>query len=140
MSSPFVLDGSTTVSWCFEELQTPYAVAILQRLAAGAEVHVPHVWPLEVSNALLKAQGRRHITREEFCQYIEQLAALHVRVDLEGAARAFTDVIMLAERYQLSTYDASYLELAHRLGVALATGDKNLIQAARALRVSVLQL
>ena len=135
MTSSFVLDGSTAVSWCFEELQTPYAVATLRRISHGAEVHVPHIWPLEVANALVKALRRQHITREELHEYTRQLAALRVQVDFEGAARAFTSIVALAERYQLTTYDAAYLELALRREVPLATGDKNLMQAAQAVKV-----
>ena len=36
----------------------------------------------------------------------------------------------------LTAYDAAYLELAFRLGVALATQDHDLIKAAKALKVS----
>ena len=41
-----VLDASTAVSWCFEETQTPYAMAVLALISEGAEVHVPHIWRL----------------------------------------------------------------------------------------------
>jgi predicted nucleic acid-binding protein len=54
---------------------------------------------------------------------------------MEAAARAFGGVLELAERHQLTTYDASYLELAQRLGLEIATDDGNLIQAAAAVRV-----
>jgi predicted nucleic acid-binding protein len=135
--SSFVLDASTAVSWCFEEVQTPYAMAILERIAEGSEVHVPLIWPLEVTNALIKALRRRHITREELFDYAQQLAGLRVKVDLEAAARAFGEVLALAERRQLTTYDAAYLELAQRLGLEIATADGNLIQAAAAEKVPV---
>ena len=55
----------------------------MDRVSEGAEIHVPHIWPLEVTNALVKALRRKHITREEL--FI---------------------VLRLAERYQLTTYDA----------------------------------
>ena len=63
--SSFVLDASIAISWCFKEVQTPYALAVLKEVADGADVHVPHVWPLEVTNALVKALRRKQITREE---------------------------------------------------------------------------
>ncbi len=49
-----VLDASVAVSWCFEETQTPYAIEVLRLISEGTEVHVPHIWPLEVANALVK--------------------------------------------------------------------------------------
>jgi predicted nucleic acid-binding protein len=88
----------------------------LERLAEGAEVHVPHIWPLDVTNALVKALRRQHITREELFEYALQLGGLRVKVDFEAAPRAFEDVLALAERFQLTTYDACYLELAQRRG------------------------
>jgi len=139
VTNSFVLDGSTAVSWCFEELQTPHAVAALQQISRGAEVYVPHIWPLEVTNALVKAFRRQHITREELYEYAKQLAALRVQVDFDGAARTFTSIVTLAERHQLTTYDAAYLELALRRGVPLATGDKNLVQAAQAVKVPLFE-
>jgi predicted nucleic acid-binding protein len=46
---------------------------------------------------------------------------------------------ILATRHRLSTYDASYLELALRLGLPLATTDKRLRAAARAAGVALAQ-
>ena len=135
-----VLDASTAVSWCFEETQTPYAVAVLGAISEGAEVHVPHIWPREVTNAFVKALRRQQITRDELFDYARQLSCLQAQVDFDQSAeRTFTDVLALAERYQLTTYDAAYLELARRRGFPLATSDGNMLQAAGAIRVAIFQ-
>jgi predicted nucleic acid-binding protein len=47
------------------------------------------------------------------------------------AARSLTEILQLARRYRLSSYDASYLELALRKGLPLATLDADLAKAAR---------
>ena len=39
--------------------------------------------------------------------------------------------MQLARRYKISAYDAAYLELALRTGLALATLDEKLLKAAR---------
>lgn len=133
-----VLDASVAVSWCFEETQTPYSIAVLGLISEGTEVHVPHLWPLEVTNALVKAFRRQQITRDELFDYARQLASLRVQVDIDQIAeRAFNQVLLLAERYQLTTYDAAYLELAQRRELPLATADTNLVQAAGAAKVEV---
>jgi len=73
-----------------------------------------------------------------FFDYASQMATVRFSVDLDlPAERAFGQVLALAERYQLTTYDASYLELAQRRGLPLATVDKNLAQAASAVRVEI---
>lgn len=133
--SAFVLDASTAISWCFQESDTSYTRAVADALARGAEVYVPHVWPLEVTNVLLKFLRQRKITREEFDEYLRQLETLGVRVDSEEVAdRAFGTTLALAIRHQLTSYDASYLELARRLSLPMATADRNLLQAARQTR------
>jgi predicted nucleic acid-binding protein len=109
-------------------------------VSEGAEAHVPLIWGLEVTNALVKALRRQQITRQELLEYARQLAGLDVKVDFEAANHAFDHVLSLAERYQLTTYDASYLELAQRRGLAIATTDGNLIQAAGAVKVAVVNL
>jgi predicted nucleic acid-binding protein len=49
-----------------------------------------------------------------------------------------TTVVMLARRHRLTVYDASYLELALRLGLPLASLDGELRQAAIACGVALL--
>jgi predicted nucleic acid-binding protein len=56
-----------------------------------------------------------------------------VDIDVDPAtfAQALSDTLQLARRYKLSSYDASYLELALRLGMPLATLDEDLQKAAK---------
>ena len=84
---------------------------------------MPLIWPLEVANALVKAFRRKHITRNELFEYAQRLGELRIAVDQEAAARAFAEVLVLAERYQLTTYDAAYVELAKRRSLPIATAD-----------------
>lgn len=133
--SLLVLDASVAVSWCFEEAQTSYANSVLSAISDGTETVVPQVWPLEVANALLKAFRRKILTREELQQYALWFSELSLSIDSDGTNRTFDSVVNLAERYQLTSYDASYLELAKRRGAALATADTNMIQAASAIGV-----
>jgi len=63
---------------------------------------------------------------------------LPILVDTETADRAWTATVELAERFQLSLYDAAYLELALRRKLPLATLDAVLIRAAKASGATVL--
>jgi predicted nucleic acid-binding protein len=51
---------------------------------------------------------------------------LPIRVDDETATRAWSDILHVARSYQVSAYDAAYLELAIRLGLPLASLDDKL--------------
>ena len=133
----FVLDASVAVAWCFDDESTPKAWALLDRLHI-APAHVPALWALEIGNILLGAEKRQRITQARTVEFLGILGDLDIRVDPELPGRAFRDVLPLAREQRLTTYDATYLELAMRLGLPLATKDKALARAAAALRIKTL--
>ncbi|MBN1273661.1 MAG: type II toxin-antitoxin system VapC family toxin [Candidatus Aminicenantes bacterium] len=49
------------------------------------------------------------------------------------------DLIRVGRSHRLSSYDASYLDLAMRKGLPLATLDKNLHKAAKSVNVPLLK-
>ena len=49
------------------------------------------------------------------------------------------DIFALARKHKLSSYDASYLDLAMRKGLPIATLDKNLLAAAKRSKVPILK-
>jgi predicted nucleic acid-binding protein len=111
---------------------------LLDRLRGGTAA-VPILWPLEVSNVLALAERRRRITSAESAQLIALLGTLEIVIDAEAESLAFTRILDLAREQRLTAYDASYLELAMRLGVPLASKDRDLCDAAERLGVSVLR-
>jgi predicted nucleic acid-binding protein len=127
------------MAWCFEDETNPYSESLLARLEADQEALVPSLWPLEVANALVRAKQRGRVTETQIIGFLEDLGEFAIRVDTQGIDRALTEVRFLAEQYQLTSYDAAYLELAMRTGVPLATLDERLRQAALAAGVSVVQ-
>jgi predicted nucleic acid-binding protein len=133
----FVLDASVAVAWCFDDESTPAAWALLDRLGT-APGHVPALWALEIGNILLGAERRRRITQARTVEFLGILGELDIRVDPDFPGRAFRDVLPLARERRLTTYDATYLELAMRLGLPLATKDAALARAATALRIKTL--
>ena len=105
---------------------------ICLRTAPG---YVPAVWELEIGNILLAAEKRRRITQARAVEFLGILGELDIRVDPDLPGRGFRDVLPLAREQRLTTYDVSYLELAMRLGLPLATKDSALARAAAALRI-----
>jgi predicted nucleic acid-binding protein len=133
----FVLDASVAVAWCFDDESTPAASALLDRLRT-APGHVPALWALEIGNILLGAERQRRISWARAVEFLGILGDLDIRVDPDVPGRAFRDVLPIARERRLTTYDASYLELAMRLGLPLATKDAALARAAKAFRVKTL--
>lgn len=123
-----------TAAWVFEDETTAYTEAVLEMLAAGEAV-VPAIWPLEVANVLLYAERRRRLTRAKVAVFLAALQGFSIAVDTDGPSRAFGEILSIAREHGLSTYDASYLDLAMRAGAPLATLDKNLRRAAAEIGV-----
>lgn len=68
-------------------------------------------------------------------EVIEQVAALPIMVDRDTPGPAA--ILTLALRYDLTSYDAAYLELALHLQLPIATQDAALMEAARAAGVGL---
>jgi hypothetical protein len=86
----FVLDGSVTLTWCFEDETDPYADAVEDALVASAAV-VPSLWRLEVANGLLMGERRRRINEAKVSALLAALQALPIAVDDETVVRAWQD-------------------------------------------------
>ncbi len=92
---------------------------------------VPVTWGLEVANVIAGAEAKNLATEARSAEFLEMLEDLDIDVDSATFAHAMSDTLQLARRYRLSAYDASYLELALRLGIPLATLDVDLQGAAK---------
>jgi predicted nucleic acid-binding protein len=123
----FVIDTSIAMAWCFEDEATEATDAVLDRLRDD-EAAVPAIWPLEVANVLLVAERRGRLSEAQASRFLELLTQLPIEVD--DAPRDLGGIVAAGRRHKLSSYDASYLVLAERLGVSLATLDRRLAKAA----------
>jgi predicted nucleic acid-binding protein len=133
----FVLDNSVALTWCFEDERTPATTALLEQVGQSGAL-APMLWPLEALNALLVGERRGRLDAAKRRALAGFLAALPVKLDDETAGQAWTATADLAERFNLSSYDAAYLELAHRRNLPLASLDRELRTAAGALGLTVL--
>ena len=133
----FVVDCSIAVSWLLEDEATPRTDALLDRLRNDG-AHAPSVWRLELGNALAQAERRGRISSARVAAYLDIVDRLPIITDMETESRAFREILALARRLDLTTYDAAYLELAMRREAESVTLDKALIRAARRVSVSVL--
>jgi predicted nucleic acid-binding protein len=125
------------VAWWFEDQSTPYTDAVLQAVIDGAAIVVPAIWKLEVVNTLVVAERRKKVAPEKSAAFVRDLQKFTITVDFEGLDRVFSTVLAQARLYQRSAYDASYLELAQRRGLPLATRDQPLGKAAQELGISL---
>jgi predicted nucleic acid-binding protein len=130
----FVLDNSVVMRWLFGDgspQDRAYAERVLDLLLVeGNLAWVPGIWPLEVGNVLLRAEAKGLLTEARASEFLGALQAMSIQTDGQTSTQALTSTLQLACWHRLSSYDAAYLELALRQGLALATLDTDLQRAA----------
>lgn len=124
----FVLDASVALRWyCGDgsEVDAAYAMRVLESLGEGTAV-VPSIWGLELANVIAKTEAQGLAPEARSVRFLALVRSLGIVCDEQTHERACSETLNLARRYQLSAYDAAYLELALRLSLPLATLDGGL--------------
>jgi predicted nucleic acid-binding protein len=132
-----VIDASLTMTWYFDDETTPATEAVLDRVSEVGAI-VPGFWRLEVANAFQSALRRKRVSREYRDESLAELAQLPIAIDADTDTYAWTRTLRIAERFGLTIYDATYLELAQRRSLPLATLDNELRGFAATLDVTLL--
>ena len=134
--SPFVLDCSVAMAWCFDDESNAYTDAALEKTSIEGAL-VPSIWPLEIQNVLLVAERRSRIEQAQSARFLEVIGALPIHIDREHAEWQLGNLMAIARELKLSAYDSAYVELAMRQGAMLATLDKKLQKAAQKVGITI---
>ena len=130
-----VVDNSVFLAWCLADGEEPTASGAMQQVAeAGGGA--PRIWWYELRNALLVNERRGRIFSQQVSATLADSLALGISMDDQHDESRLLEI---ARRYELSVYDAAYLEVAFRRGFPLATLDPRLREAAQATGVAVVQ-
>ena len=130
MENKFVIDNSIVMAWCFRDESSKYADIILDSLKEY-EAIVPAIWPLEVGNVVLSAERSKRLTEADSIRFLNLISELPIIVNQESPDRMLKEIFALARECYISSYDASYLDLAMRNGFPIATQDLGLKKAAK---------
>jgi predicted nucleic acid-binding protein len=123
---PFVLDASVAGPWILADEPSETAARIANRLL-NEDALVPALWWYEVRNLLVVCERRGRLNRSDSDLFLSRLSKFPIQVD---TGVDWDETMRLARKHQLTVYDASYLELAIRNGVPLATLDGAVQRAA----------
>lgn len=129
-----VLDASFTFQWLLEDEASPEGDAALASIRVGGAA-VPALWPVEITNVLGMAERRGRLTPDGVVDALALLRSLALDVARPPALADVGGVLELMRRHRLTAYDATYLELAIRLRLPLATKDRELVAAAPVVNV-----
>ena len=116
----FVLDASVALGWVVGKQATAYSRSM--RLRARREpYHAPALLRLEVVNALRSLERRRAISSDSATAAIDILDRMQPVI--HEATMPLVDLLRLARKFDLSSYDANYLALALELKMPIACSD-----------------
>jgi len=136
----FVLDASVALAWFVDNPIPPFAERLRQRLLHGGKAVVPALWHLEMASGLVTAERRGTLSTADTLQAIEKIDLL-----LGRAIESAIDLIPIrqalgtARTFQLTAYDAVYVEVSRRENLPLATLDRHLAAAATKARIELVQ-
>lgn len=134
-----VLDASVALAWSFKDEVSLYASSVIASITSRGAV-APVILPLEINNALVSAVRRGRIDEILARRILGALDRLPMEFDSDLAVSSRgLRVLRLGIDQGLSSYDASYLELAIRRALPLATVDARLARAATAMGVPILE-
>ena len=134
-----VLDASVVVALLVQDSPMEIPNAVLDAIDDGAIVTVPPHFQLEVANFLVQAQRRGSLSASGAQQALRYLQHLPITVDTSMHTQIFTDVIAIAQRNGITSYDAAYIHCARTRGARLASLDKQLLAAAESEGVEIFQ-
>ncbi len=128
----FVVDASTALEWF---LENPRSAPTERSWKAARKqlLVVPAIWPLETHNALLKLTRRGILTAAEAEEFRVELRLLAKRVDAAPDQETVDRIWEIAVANMMTVYDASYIELADRLNLPIASNDAAIRAAAKTL-------
>ena len=138
--SDFVLDASVALAWVLDNPVPAYALEVRQGSLDGQRGLVPALWHLEIANGLAMAERRGDLSAADAEDALDQiLLTAASKLDTDMKLIPARESLMNARSFQLTAYDAAYLELARREALPLATLDKKLRAAGAKAGVALLK-
>ena len=124
----FVVDTSAVIAWFIKDQATAHTNRLRERARREA-LHAPAVLPLEIVNAVWQLQKRRRLSAHQAYEIIAKATRLNINIHCKEVPMQL--LLGVARDHDLAAYDASFIELAQRLGLPLAARDAALVAAAR---------
>lgn len=135
----FVLDNSVAMRWVMptsKKTDQAYADKVLRGFVDHRAI-VPTLWYIEAISVLLNCEKHGEISDNDTARFVSFIEGLDIQTDTSTSSHAFNKTASVARQFNVSGYDATYLELALREGLPLATLDKDLLKAAKRAEVQI---
>ncbi|TVR53679.1 MAG: hypothetical protein EA425_03155 [Puniceicoccaceae bacterium] len=131
-----VADAFFCGAWLLPDENSSRADKVLAALLRGElELWTPSLWIYELANMLGSAHRRQRIEEETIYDGLGLLGRIRARHSDVPEGLTVERMARLAIQFDLSAYDAAYLELADRLRAPLYTNNARLGDAAGKLNL-----
>ena len=134
----YVFDSSFIAALIIPDERDPHSDGMYIKIKNEDEKHTPQLLWYEITNIFKNLLRRKRYTYEEVLQFFPLLSSIRLITDFETDVNYSKKIWNLCNDYNLTSYDAAYLELAERKKAVLCTLDENLIAAAKKHNVAVL--
>jgi len=134
----YVFDASFIVNLIIPDERDPKTKVLYNKINDDDERHAPQLLWYEISNLFNNLIYQKCFTSEEVSLFLTLISAFRIKTDFESGPGYSQKLLNLGSNYNLSAYDAAYLELAERKNAVLCTLDENLIMAAKQHGVKII--
>ena len=134
----YVLDASFTGTLIIPDEKNINVEKMYKQINTHDEKWVPAIFTYEMSNLFMNLLRRKRNTYDEVIELLSVLHAIRLKYDHETGIEYSKKLLRLCNDYNLSSYDAAYLELAERKNAVLCTMDDGLQATANRYGVRVL--
>ena len=135
----YVFDSSFVGAIIIPDEKNPNVDKLRAGISEEDGIFVPHLLWYEITNVFKNLIRRRRFSNDEVTQLFPQLSAIRMTTDYESGMEYSKKLLRLCNDYNLSAYDAAYLELAERKNAVLCTLDEGLRAAAKKYGVKVMK-
>ena len=134
----YVFDASFVGAQIIPDENDPRVEILYSKINRDDKKYTPHLLWYEITNMFKNLLRRKRYTIDEVLQFYLRLDAIHLVSDHETGIEYSKKLLRLCNDYNLSSYDAAYLELAERKNAVVCTMDDSLQAAAKRYGVRVL--
>jgi predicted nucleic acid-binding protein len=135
----YVFDASFVGALIIPDERNPYVDRMYAKIENEDERHAPQLLWYEMANIFKNMMRRKRYAFDEVLGFFPRLTAFRIICDFETGPGYAEKILRLCNDYNISSYDAAYLELAGRKRAALCTLDENLKAAAKKYGAAVLK-
>ena len=139
MSETIVLDASITISWLLSPQPVKQSEQVRRAIESGMKAVAPPNWRSRVMQACVEAEGSGRIRPSYTNRAFTLLDQLPIGIEQSYTPSHLSNWFRIARENQLDIDRASFVELALRKALPLASIDTAVVKAAELMGVSLFQ-